>query len=222
MEMEDYPRFSSKWNSVIEAKAGKKLSDRAMMTVFKVMSCYSFDDIDMALDKFMMNPDEGMYHLQPPSIVKIIEGNSESAAMIAWTEVDKVIRSVGVGDDLVLADRISMRVIEDLGGLIRTQDLSDKDLPFFGKEFKILYQRYRISGCNRYPEKLLGTSNIQREAHGLPLLPARFIDFKNRGSEQVKLPDMSKPRYKQIEKNKMEGKTPKQVMDELKKLVSAT
>jgi hypothetical protein len=216
MDASDYPRFAQKWNSVNEAKQGKPFTERGLMQVFQVLQCYEFDDVCKALNKFLSNPDEGMYHLQPASIVKILQGNSESSAMIAWTVVEKLIRQCGAGQDIVMADKLAMKVINDLGGLIRTQDLLEKDLPFYANEFKTLYQRYRISGCDSYPEMLKGKDNTQRLMHNLPILPPRYIGFSNEPNKEM--PELTEQRQ-EIENISGEKVDPEEVKENLRKLL---
>ena len=198
MKDTDLPEFAEAWNDTLELKGQKPISDRAIAMAFDILSVYSLEQILGALGKFLTNPDDGQYHLQPSALIKMIEGDSKTAANKAWMDVRRIATSCGGGDDIVLHDLVAMKCIDDMGGLQRlTEHGCEFDLKDYGREFKVMYESYRIGGISNPVKILKGKNNTERARFGLPAIAPRMIGFET--SNRVKLPDMSKPRYEQIE-----------------------
>lgn len=204
MNNEDKAEFAQYWNATIQSKGQKPLTMTAIAMCFDDLLMYDIEIVKGALKRFRQNPDEGQYHLQVSAIIKIIEGDSKSAANKAWQTVQKIAISCGGHDDIVINDIISMACIDELGGLQRLCDRpTEFDLSDHGRAFKNLYEHYRINGFghDQTPRVLRGSGYAERQRFGLPELKPRMIGFDGPSHNAVSqaIPDMSKPRYEQIE-----------------------
>ena len=211
MNAHQIKEFSEYWNATLQAKGQKPLTMLAIAMCFEDLLDYDLDTIKAALKTFRRNPDEGQYHLQVSAIVKIIEGDSKSAANKAWLEAQKLAISGGSHDDVIMKDLISMVCIDELGGLQRLCDRpTDFDLADHGRAFKSLYEHYRINGIQEGSRVaiLRGSGLAERNRFGLPELKPRLIGFDGaqETSASARIPDMSVPRYPEIEASKIVSK----------------
>lgn len=198
----DIAKFTEVWNQTLESKGQRPLSDGAMSLIFDDLRPYDLLDILNALKRFRMNPDEGQYHLQTAAIIKLIEGDSNSASMRAWNLARRIATSIGWSRDIQIGDRILMRCIKEVGFQRLCTQESDESLDYLGNELRALYKHYRINGADSYPELLEGSDNMQRKIHGLPAIQPLFVGYKAEDTPRNRLPDMSKPRYQELQNPK--------------------
>ena len=87
--------------------------------------------------------------------------------MIAWSAVERGIRSVGPYRSVVFDDAITHAVINDMGGWINLCAVDDDELPFKANEFQNRYRGYRTKGrLENYPGHLVGIAEGQNIAGG--------------------------------------------------------
>lgn len=220
MQKQEFQDFSDMWNGTLEAKGQQPYTERALVISFEDLIHYDLETIQMALHKFRTNPDEGQYRLQASALIKIIEGDSDSAANKAWSIAYAIATSHGGFDDIVIHDRIAMKVIAEAGGLQRLCNFSDPvSLEVYKSEFKSLYKHYRINGFDSCPDVLVGSNNFQRELFGLEKRPPLYLGVDGKKQNAVSLPDMTKPRYPQVA-HADKNVDPKAVLNGMKSLLS--
>ena len=103
---------------------------------------FSLKDIYSAFEKHFNNPDKGHFLPHQSDIIRILQGDSETKALQAWTKVRQAISTVGAYDSIVFDDAHIHPVITDIGGWVSLCHQTDQDLKF--TEHKFL-KRYSLS-----------------------------------------------------------------------------
>lgn len=137
-------------------------------------SCKPFDAaaVKDAFNRHAVNPDNGQFVPKPADIVKLIGGGTQDGALVAWSKVDKAIRSVGPWQSVCFDDPIIHAVIRDMGDWPNLCNTGEKDYPFKAKEFETRYRGFRIKGqIGEYPRHLVGIAEGHNgEKHRDPLV----------------------------------------------------
>lgn len=129
-----------------------------------------------ALNRHMQNPDTGQFMPKIADIVRMTGGTTQDAALIAWSKVDKGMRSVGCYESVVFDDALIHRVITDMGGWIGFGNKTEEDWVFVGKEFENRYRGYASrSERPEYPPMLTGMAQAQNSQLGFTAAPPRLI-----------------------------------------------
>lgn len=127
-------------------------------------TCKQFDlnTIHDALNRHAANPDNGQFLPKPADVIKLIAGGTLDAAMVAWSVVDRAVRSVGPYQTVTFDDPITMAVLRDMGGWIALGQCADEEWPFKAKEFENRYRGYRLRGrVDDVPKKLIGIADAE-------------------------------------------------------------
>lgn len=144
---------------------------------------FNFSAVRDAFNRHAMNPDNGQFCPKPADLVKLIGGGTQDGALVAWSKVNKAIRSIGPYQTVVFDDPIIHKVISDMGGWISLGNLTEEELPFKAKEFENRYRGYRIRGeISEVPEKLIGLADADRIARGLEEAQPVAIGMRNPAS----------------------------------------
>jgi len=143
----------------------KTFTKFAMGVWWQAMKPFDFDAVRHALSKHSTTPGQGKYLPKPADIIEIIEGSREDRSLVAWTKVEKAIRTVGPYSSVVFDDPNIHIVIVELGGWINLCKVDNKELPFKRNEFVKRYQAVILSG--RYIPCLLCLAGIYELANGL-------------------------------------------------------
>jgi hypothetical protein len=136
---------------------------------FKAMSAYTFEDIEVAINRHVMNPDSGRFAPLPADLVRVLDGGTGVQAAAAWSKVEHSVKRAGPWRTVIFDDAIIHRVIEDMGGWTRMNDHATmEDLKFAGIDFCKRYQGYLLKGgvAQDYPQKLLGYSEAANANSG--------------------------------------------------------
>lgn len=135
---------------------------------FEALQRFSVDDVRQALNRHVVDPDQGAYMPKPADIVRHINGNTETQAEAAWTKVDRAIRQVGNYRTVAFDDIIIHAVISDMGGWIGLGQLEEREYPFKHTEFVKRYRAYslRPPEPGAVPGKLLGHEDAHNVSHG--------------------------------------------------------
>jgi hypothetical protein len=137
----------------------QKFEPRLTQIWFNALSNYTFQDIEVALNRHLLNPESGRYVPLPADVVRVLDGGTGVQAASAWTKVEQAIKRVGPWRTVIFDDPIIHRVIEDMGGWTKMNDHATmEDLKFAGIDFGKRYQGYVLKGgiVQDYPAKLLG------------------------------------------------------------------
>ncbi len=125
---------------------GKGVSSQLLSIAFESLRAYSIDEVRIGLTKHIQSPDSGQFFPKPADIIKHIDGDAGSRAMMAWTKVDKAIRQVGIWTSVVFDDAYIHRVISDMGGWVALCKIDERAYPFKLKEFVNRYESYLSRG----------------------------------------------------------------------------
>jgi hypothetical protein len=143
-------------------------------------SCKAFDfaAVKDAMNRHAVNPDNGQFLPKPADVVKLIGGGTMDGALIAWSKVDRAMRTIGPYETVVFDDPIIHAVLSDMGGWIELGKRTDDDWPFRAKEFEARYRGYRTRGrIEHYPDKLPGIIDATNAPNGFDLaLPTLIGD----------------------------------------------
>ncbi|NYT25371.1 hypothetical protein H0A73_17360 [Alcaligenaceae bacterium] len=150
---------------------GREFSDFAGTVWWAAMRSFDLVAVNDAFGRHCVNPDAGQYLPKPADIVRMLQGSTQDAAMVAWSKVDRAVRSVGAYQTVAFDDPIIHRALEDMGGWITLGQKSEKEWPFVAKEFENRYRGYRSrSEVPAYPSSLPGIAQAQNamNGHGQP------------------------------------------------------
>ncbi len=146
---------------------GKTLSPAAANLYFETLSKYEIEDVLRALSAHVQSPENGQFTPKPADIIRIIDGEPETAGLKAWSKVVDAIRMIGPYQDVVFDDPLIHAVITDMGGWVRFNSITEKELPFKSNEF---VKRYKGAVASidmlDYPKILIGISNAYNGING--------------------------------------------------------
>ena len=166
MTPSDYPAFIEVWSQVAEVY-GKSPSDGAIKLIFNALLRYDLESIKKALTAHVNDTKHGDFVPKPADIVRQIDGDGDTRALTAWAKVEDAIRRVGPYETVVFDDHRTMAAIQEMGGWIRLCDVTERDLPFKGNEFKKRYEGYITRPPEQFPAKLVGMSEATNSGeHG--------------------------------------------------------
>jgi hypothetical protein len=160
MKQDEYQQFQVLWTSVCDVY-GKSPSDAAIGMNFRALAKYPLAHVRRALDAHLSDSDGGRFMPKPADLIRHIDGDPESQSLLAWSKVEKHIRTVGPWQTVVFDDPNIMAAIEEMGGWIELCKVTEKELPFKRNEFAKRYKGYQLRPPEHYPNRLTGAS----EAH---------------------------------------------------------
>lgn len=135
----------------------KQLSTILLDVWWEALQPYTLQEVTRALTVHVRNPDTGQYLPKPADVIKALRGTSANTAQSAWTKVDGAIRKVGSYRSVAFDDPIIHRVIQDMGGWIKLNKITNEELPFVQREFENRYRGFSVTGeIPEYPRILVG------------------------------------------------------------------
>jgi len=154
---------------------GHAISSAVIRLWWDALTPYDIDAIDDAMRRYLVS-DTGEFMPKIASLVKMIQGSSKDASMIAWTKVDKAVRQIGNYYDVVFDDPCIHKVITDMGGWVSLGQKTETEWPFLQKEFETRYKGYLIrDSIGEYQKQLTGLSNAHNRHNGYKLEEPRLI-----------------------------------------------
>jgi hypothetical protein len=147
---------------------GKPLSPQLIAIYWDGLREYEFDEVKVAINLHVRNPDTGQFMPKIADVVKFLEGNTLTQAMRAWQKVNEAMRKVGTYATVVFDDPIIHAVIQDMGGWQPLGLVSDDEWPFKAREFEKRYQGYKVKPPQSYPRKLIGIFERENNTKGFP------------------------------------------------------
>lgn len=176
MNTSDISAFTSLINDVL---AFYRQDSSAFSTRIWINSMMPFDygAVCDAINRHCMNPDTGQFCPKPADIVRMLGGTSIDSAKVAWSKVERAMRSLGTNSDVVFDDPLIHRVVSDMGGWIRLGETKTEEAwVFVGNDFVARYRGFRNrSEKPDYPRVLTGVANAHNARNGFPLQPPRTI-----------------------------------------------
>jgi hypothetical protein len=154
---------------------GKPFNPFSGAVWWESLKAYDFAAVSQAFSRHAVNPDSGQFCPKPADVVRMIGGTSADAALLAWSKVERAIRSVGQYQSVVFDDPLIHRVAEDMGGWVKLCSCpSEDDFVFVAKEFQNRYRGFSMRNERPpYPPALVGlaqSSNTQRFGASVPQL----------------------------------------------------
>lgn len=182
MEPDEITQFAQLMTGVAETY-GRTFSQGMTTLYWNATKRYTLADVTRAVNQHIMHPDYGKYFPKPADIVRMIDGDPESQAMVAWNKVHKAIEGVGPYRTVVFDDPLIHHAIEQLGGWPEVNKWTEGDLPYRSNDFRKIYKAAHGREIE-YPNRLRGLEEINNAAEGMPIGLPRFVGDRQR-AEQV-------------------------------------
>lgn len=170
MNKSDFDSFS-KIISSIGDMYGKTVSDMALSIWWNALNHLELSAIREALSAHIRNPDNGQFMPKPADVIRLLGGTTTDQANIAWSKVDKAVKTIGAYRDIAFDDPIIHKVIEEMGGWHQLGQRDDREWGIIENRFITRYRSYIIFGVDTYPGILIGTSNMYNMRNGYDLCP---------------------------------------------------
>jgi len=169
MQEHDYDDFVVLLDSAAVVYHGKELPHTVIRLWWEALKSYDFAAVREGFNRHMQNPDTGQFMPKPADIVRMLGGTTQDTALLAWSKVDRTVRSIGTYESVVFDDPIIHAVLADMGGWIALGTKKETEWPFVAREFENRYRGYRTAGkISSYPPVLAGITQAQNEPHGMP------------------------------------------------------
>ncbi|SCU75544.1 conserved hypothetical protein [Cupriavidus necator] len=166
MMANDAQRFNALMSDVY-AFHRQDFSEFAGRIWWNAMRPFDFEAVADAINRHLVNPDSGQYLPKPADVVKMLQGSTQDAALVAWAKVDRGVRTVGTYRSVVFDDPLIHRVLTEMGGWIELGRKTEEEWPFVRNEFVNRYRGYRMrSETPDYPPHLIGMAEAQNAKSG--------------------------------------------------------
>lgn len=181
----DVPKFTILMAGMGELY-GKTISSQLIDIYWQVLRKYELIDIQNAFQAHVQNPDCGQFFPKPADIVRFIEGNGESKALIAWAKVERAVIQVGRYQSVAFDDPLIHAVIEDMGGWVKLCAMKNDQMPFIANEFQKRYMGYVNKNPVRHPKYLWGILECDNTKNGFEVEPPVLIGNAEKAKEVLK------------------------------------
>lgn len=167
----------------------KEVSKSTMALYWEGLKQYDYAAIEKAAWAHTQSPDEnGRWMPKISDLTKVLQGSTKDQASIAWSKVDRAVRTIGQNFDVAFDDALIHRVIQDMGGWIGLSNKSDDDWPFVAKEFENRYRGYKMRDeVPEYPNKMIGVGTASAQQMGFkPTQGTVLIGDEQKAIEVIK------------------------------------
>ena len=166
----DWIPFCALMKATAETCATEPKSKNALGLTFAVLSKYSLEQVKAAVMRHFATKD-GKFYPTPSHIINLIEGDSEDRAELAWRLFLRAIQVNGYYNSVTFENPAIRYAIFHLGGWIKINEelnkLSEKELSFWGKDFKRLYTvGEREANDKNVPSYFQGAIEADNKFHG--------------------------------------------------------
>jgi len=125
----------------------KSISKGVLALYWEGLRQYDYEALEKAAWAHTQLPDEaGRWMPKVSDLNKMLAGRTSDQGQIAWSKVDRAVRTVGPYADVAFDDPIIHRVIQEMGGWVMICGKEEKEWPFVAKEFVTRYQAYKMTG----------------------------------------------------------------------------
>jgi len=142
---------------------GKELSTDVVELWWNSLKAFDLNQVRQAFSDHIQDPVKGEWMPKPANIIAKLEGSPERSALLAWTEVEEAVSSVGRYETVQFTDPVINATIRALGGWISLCD-QNLDEPWMQKEFERRYLAHSEVGAG-LNEPLPGLLQIQNKGH---------------------------------------------------------
>lgn len=175
MEQSERREFASLMTNVL-AYYGREVTPFLIDTYWAGLSSFDFDAVKRAMNVHAADPDRGQFAPRIADITRLLEGSTATQGMMAWTTVERALRTVGAYQSVVFDDPLIMAVIEDMGGWTPLCQGEAEELPFRAKDFERRYSAYRARReVPQYPSRLVGIIEADNRMAGFRIPPPVLI-----------------------------------------------
>ena len=142
MTSDDYKKFK-------EGLAGvygfydKDINDFVLDVWWNALKQFDLNAIVEAFNRHVINTESGKWLPKPADIIRMLQGSTQDAALVAWAKVDSAVRHKGTYVDVVFEDPLIHRVLHDMGGWIALGQKNEDEWPFVAREFENRYRGFR-------------------------------------------------------------------------------
>lgn len=164
----------------------KQISPQGQKIWWNALKDYTAEQIGMALQEHISDPDEGRFAPKPANLVgKIIGTNKqaevsvEASAIQAWESAYKAMMKLGQYQSVKLQDRLAMKVIEYMGGWPSFCLMKQSEEQWRRKEFIETYKT--LHGSENLPERL-GCVSQNALGNNAEVEASRLIDQMELGN----------------------------------------
>lgn len=166
--LDEKKRFASLMTALADYY-DKEVSKGTMALYWEGLKQYDYAAIEKAAWAHTQSPDEnGRWMPKISDLTKVLQGSTKDQASIAWSKVDRAVRTIGQNFDVAFDDPLIHRVIQDMGGWIGLSNKSDEDWPFVAREFENRYRGYKMRDEEpEYPTKMIGTGSASAATMGM-------------------------------------------------------
>lgn len=141
--MDDEKREFLNSMGVLKNLFARESLDNATVEVYwQILKSYEIQDIKLAINRYVRNPDCGQFFPKPADIIREIEGSLKEIASLAWQKVVEGIREEeGKYSNIfvVYDDPVIHLVLNKMGGHARLAQCNTSDFIFLSHEFKKIY-----------------------------------------------------------------------------------
>lgn len=148
-----------------------EISKGVMGLYWEGLKQYDYEAIEKAAWSHTQSPDEaGRWMPRISDLTKMLQGSTKDQASLAWSKVDRAIRTIGTYTDVAFDDAIIHRVLQDMGGWVLVGSKDNDEWPFVAKDFENRYRAYKMRDEQpEYPRKMIGISSAQNSSAGIQM-----------------------------------------------------
>jgi len=163
----DLPEFIAELERLSELYT-KPMTEALQALYFDALAQYPMPDVTRAFRLHIRSPEQGRFFPKPADLIALLDGDSDSRALQAWTAAVHAWEEHGVYQGVAFADPCIAATIEDMGGWIAFHDryMLLKEEPFMRQEFVKRYLGYLQSPPRRAIGALPGVHALENARRG--------------------------------------------------------
>ena len=150
---------------------GKKISTKLLDIYWLALEKYEFEQIRLAIQQHLLNPDTGQFMPKPADFVRYVEGKSQEKILLAWQKLMKAVKQHGSYQSIIFDDPLIHYVVDEMGGWILFCRTEDSKLPFVFQEFSRYYAVCLSRPPEYCPKQLTGILEHQNGLYGHSVQP---------------------------------------------------
>lgn len=144
----------------------RKVSGLLLETYWQGLKDYPFAQVKQAMLDTLQNPERKWGMPTPADLIVLLQGDSRSHALKAWSQVVTAVRTIGRYDSVVFDNPLIHCVIRDMGDWVYLCQQPEKELPFLRHEFEKRYRDYQGKPLLNYPRSLKGSLEHENQVQG--------------------------------------------------------
>lgn len=188
MTNDDYAGFAELWLATCGLYPhGRQPNEATVSIAFEALSAYPLTDIRRALSAHLQDPDAGRFQPTPAAVLAHLAGTGTDRARLAWSKVEKAMRSVGQYQTVAFDDPLIHEALAEMDSWPRLCQTSEDELPFRRQEFIKRYEaRTRMGASGAHPPALVGTDESECRMEGyLDRVPETVLIGDQQQAQQV-------------------------------------